>query len=116
VTEPAQRADHSGPTPAGAAARSTVGSTRVSAGAPSKSPLFQYVAWKPGVSPGTIVDRGTSPSDPWAASTRTRDPARARIPASGVTVAAGAGVTADDPPLMYTASSPEGPMTASERT
>ena len=43
---------------------------------------------------------GTSPSEPCAAVTFTPDPARARIPASGVTVAPGAGVTADEPPLM----------------
>ena len=67
---------------------------------PEKSPLFQYVAANPGASPGTIVVSGTSPSEPCAAVTFTPDPARARIPASGVTVAPGAGVTADEPPLM----------------
>jgi hypothetical protein len=97
---PVQRADHSGPTPAGAAARSTVGSVRVTAGAPEKSPSFQYDAANPGPSPGTIVVSGTSPSEPCAAVTSTPDPARARMPASGVMVAPGAGVTADEPPLM----------------
>src|SRR4051812_16607185 len=130
VSVPVQRADHSGPTPAGCAPMptSTVGSTRVSAGAPSRSPLLQYSPSSPGPVPdagastllGTSAGSGASPSEPCAPVTDAPAvAARARIPASGVTAAAGtaafAGATPDDPPLMYVASAPDGPMTATER-
>src|SRR4051794_41350330 len=104
--------------------RSTVGSTRASAGAPSRSPLLQYSPSSPGPVPdagastllGTSAGNGASPSEPCAAVTSTpAAAARARIPASGVTVAPGAGGTPDDPPLMYVASAPDGPMTAIDR-
>src|SRR4051794_41682648 len=109
VGVPVQRADHSGPPPAGCAPMptSTVGSTRVSTGAPSRSPLLQYSPRRPGPVPdagdstelGTSAGRGASPTDPCAAVTLTpARAARARIPASGVTAAPGARGTPDDPP------------------
>src|SRR6478672_1000991 len=123
VSVPLQRADHTGPRSGGVAGTSTVGSTWVRVGAPSWSGFDQYWPVRPWPPPdagvrtslGTVVGSGTSPSEPWAALIRT-PVARAVMPASGVIAGPAVIGTAAEPPLMNMASSPDGPITASERS
>ena len=66
---------------------------------------------------GTSVGEATSPAEPCAEVTWTpAEAARAVIPASGVTACPAASGTPAEPPVTNTASLPDGPITAIERT